>query len=638
MKTSDKEKNKIYFTFIIFILFFIIIIGRAFFIQVINKQKLLSYSNDQVLRTVKVFPNRGRILDRNANPLAINILTYNIFALPKQLENKSKTLRQIEKVVPELSYSELKSKLSGRKRFTWLARKIKLKDDQVEKVKSLKGVFIEKSYKRYYPNNELMSQLVGFVGVDNVGLSGIEYQFDNTLKGEVQVRKYMKDAKGRPIKFESYHHEHQSQDITLSIDKDVQGIAEKYLKEAIIEHKASMGGVGVMNALNGEILALANYPNFDPNHLNRSDAHARKLSFVSDPFEPGSIFKIFTISSALENRIITPDTNYFCEHGKFRVGNHIIKESDTKKKHEWLSVEDIIKYSSNIGTTKVAFDLSYPLLDETIKKFGFGEKTNVELPAESRGIYSDNEKTSALRLSNLSFGQGVATTGIQMLAAYAAIANGGVYYRPTVLRNDNEVEGKRIIASNLASQLQDMLLGVVEEGTAQNVKIPYFKIAGKTGTAQKADSSGRYTSYIANFVGFPINVKNKFVVFAYVEDPKGDSYYGSVVAAPIVKKVIEYMLFRNKEYQNLEIAKVDVQKTRMDHVKVRQASKRILGPNLIPNFIGLDKRSASKLAKQLGIKLRYQGMGVVYDQSPTAGDPKQEEQTVNLRVRPPRYE
>ena len=245
---------------------------------------------------------------------------------------------------------------------------------QVAEIKKLKGVFLEKTTKRLYPNHELMAQVLGFVGVDNIGLAGVEHEFNELLKGDAKVIKYLKDAKGRPIKFESYDMENKAHNVHLTLDKGVQAIAEKYLKLAVETHKAVRGGIGIIDASNGEVLAMANDPSFDPNQLKRSKETHRRLPFVTDPFEPGSVFKAFTVASALENKIVTSETNYFCEYGKFKVGNHFIKESDTSRKHEWLSVADIIQYSSNIGTVKIAFDLTFPLLDKTIKDFGFGEK------------------------------------------------------------------------------------------------------------------------------------------------------------------------------------------------------------------------------------------------------------------------
>ena len=635
---TEGNKNKIYIIFVTFCLIFFAIIIRAFFIQIINKKKLLSYSEGQLLRETTIFPKRGNIYDRNGHPLAINVQTYNIFAIPKAIKGKNSTLKRLSKIVPKLTTKKTRRALKNRTRFTWIERKIELSKDQVKRIKKLSGIFLEKTTKRIYPNQELMAQILGFVGVDNVGLGGVEYQFNDLLKGDAKIIKYLKDAKGRPIKFESYDTENKAQDLQLTLDKDLQAISEKYLKEAVKKHKAQRGGIGIMDANNGEVLAMAHYPTFDPNQLKPSRKEFHRPSFVTDPFEPGSVFKIFTALSALENKIVTTETNYFCEYGKLKVGKHTITESDTSKKHEWLSVADIIKFSSNIGTVKIAFDLGFPLLDRTIKKFSFGQKTNIELPGESRGIYNDKAQNSQLSLSNLSFGQGVATTGIQILAAYAAIANGGTYYSPTIVKGNAPQKGKKVMSPQMALKLQKILHSVVQDGTAKNIALPYFKTAGKTGTAQKANGSGQYEGYIPNFVGFPINVENNFVVYAYIDDPNGPSYSGSRVAAPLVKKIIEYMFFKNKEYQNLAVNTENISKSSLDKVLTPPPiiSKGFGGK--MPSFIGLDKKSSISLAQKVGIYLEHKGAGVVVKQSVKAGASFIQNAVITLEHRPPRHE
>lgn len=305
-----------------------------------------------------------------------------------------------------------------------------------------------------------------------------------------------------------------------------------------------------------------------------------------------------------------------------------------------FSVSDIIKYSSNIGTTKIAFDLTYPLLDETLKQFGFDNKTGVELPAESRGIYQHLEEISQLSLSNLSFGQGIAVTGLQMLQAYAVLANNGHLVRPTIFKKDikdSEENKERIISLRVAQNLQKMLIGVVEEGTATSSKIPYFTMAGKTGTAQKIDETGEYNSYIATYAGFPVNTQKKFVVFAYVEDPQ-DHYYGGIVAAPIVRKISEYLLFKNKEYQHIKVKSQDVDGRLIDKIQTTQAASKKFNKNQIPRLLGLDKKSAYKLLRDRGIKVQSYGAGVVSKQSPEAGRPIQNDQIVELEFKPPSYD
>lgn len=634
----QKEKNRIIFVFILFIFFFLVVLFKAFYIQVLNNEKLIAYSKKQTLRYYKIYPNRGNILDRNGNPLAINIQTYSIFVIPKYLEDKEETLKKFSQIVPKYKLWDLKAKLKNRKRYTWIGRKIVLKDEQVEEIKKLKGIYIETVPKRFYPNKELFAQTLGFVGLDNVGLSGVEYIFDKDLRGEEKIVKYLRDAKGRPIKIEAEKDKRSSQDVTLSVDKDLQAISEKALKEAVNFFKADKGGVGVMDPETGEILAIANYPSFDPNNIRKSKAKDRKLSFISDPFEPGSVFKIFTVASALEFKIAKPDTNYYCERGQLRIGDHIINEAEAGKKNEWLSVSEIIQHSSNIGTTKIAFDLTFPRLKKTLLDFNFGQKTGIEITGESRGIFDYKENLSPLKLSNISFGQGIATTGLQILSAYAAVANGGIYIQPTILKREKKIDGIRVLSEETAKDLTAMLLDAVEDGTGKNAIIPFFKIAGKTSTAQRPTKEGGYRGYIPGFVGYPVGTKRKFVIYVYIDGPQGRDYYGNTVAAPVFRKIAEYMLYKEKDLHQLTINPNDHKQNNMDSVKVKDSSTRIYDRGEVPDFIGLDKVSSRRLAKKLKLQIKDQGIGVVSSQDPLPRTKIGNDTVVNLIYSPPNYE
>jgi cell division protein FtsI (penicillin-binding protein 3) len=637
-------KNRIFFSFIIFCLLFGVVISKAFYIQVVNKSKLLAYAKSQFIREVKEYPNRGNILDRNGNPLAINVHVYNLFTIPKKKNDEFyRQLKQLSKIVPELNYSKLRALVQKRTKYTWLGRKIKLSESQLGKIKKLEGIFIEGHSERVYPNHELMAQTIGFVGIDNTGLAGIESSQDKILKGTPQVVKYIRDAKGRPIKYETKSSQKLvADDVFLSIDKDIQGALESYLKEAVEYHKAFRGGAGVMDAETGEILAIANYPTFDPNRASSFPQEYRKLAFVTDPFEPGSIFKTMTIASALEHKVAKPETKFFCEYGKMKVQNHWISEAESHEKFEWLPVSEILKFSSNVGTTKVAFSLKYPKFYQTLKKFKFGEKTGVEVKGESKGIlsYTDKSKVRPLSLSNISFGQGVATTAIQMMRSYAVLANGGYLVRPTFIRQENHqiTNENRVISPETATAVTKMLVGAVSEGTGTNAIIPHYEIAGKTGTAQRVSPRGGYDGYIASFIGFPVNVNKKFVVMAYVDHPTDNGYYGNAVAAPIFKKITQYILYKKKDFA--QFAKYDEKsnKLNMDTVQSQQASvKKSYAHGYIPDFSGMDKTSALELAQERNIKVETIGFGVVTRQSINAGTPVAGEIALRLHFEAPTY-
>jgi len=637
-------KTRIQTTFFVFIVLFALVAAKAFYIQVVQKQRLLAYARSQFMRETREFPNRGSITDRHGNPLAINVQTWNLYTFPrKKGPAYQKQLREMAKAVPELPYNMLWGKVKNRSKYTWLARRVRLNEAQVAKLRKLDAIHMEPLNTRVYPNHELASQILGFTGIDNTGMAGIERMKNKELRGEAQLVRYHRDAKGRPIKYEQIETTAMpARDVALSIDKELQGATENYLKEAVVHHKAHRGGAAVMDAETGEILAMANWPSFDPNSATNSPVENRKLAFVTDPFEPGSIFKTFTIAAALENNVATPEKRYFCEYGKMRVGNHTIGEAEDDKKHkfEWLTVSEILQFSSNVGTTKLAFDVKYPRVRSTLKKFGIGEKTGIEVSGESKGIMTRAETVKPLTLSNISFGHGVATTGLQMLRAYAAIANGGYMVRPTLLKTEASqlIPENRIISGKTSEQLTKMLVATVENGSGVGAKIPHYAIAGKTGTAQRVSERGGYDGYIASFAGYPVNVDRKFVVLVYVDNPKANGYYGSMAAAPVFKKITQYLLYKKKNFSRFAKYNSASNEKNLDTVQVSQASRRMIGPGRMPNFVGMDKASAIRMAESLKLQIELTGFGVVSRQSPPAGESIVGANEINLHFSPPSYE
>ncbi len=635
-------KNRIFFSFLIFSFLFAVVVSKAFYIQVVNKEKLLAYAKSQFIREVKEYPNRGNILDRNGNPLAINVHVYNLFTIPRnkntEFYNKLKTLSN---VVPELPYQKLRSLVGNRKKYTWLARKIHLSENQLKRIKKLEGIFVESHSERVYPNKELLAQTLGFVGMDSKGLAGIEASLNKSLRGEPQIVKYIRDAKGRPIKYETKAGERVAPDVHLAMDKDIQGALESYLKEAVVHHQGFRGGAAVMDAETGEILAISNYPTYDPNKANQYPAESRKLAFVTDPWEPGSIFKSITIASALEHKVAKPETKFFCEYGKIKIQNHWVSEAETHEKFEWLTVADILKFSSNVGTTKIAFSLKYPRLHQTFEKFQLGKKTGVEVSGESKGIlsYKAADKVKPLTLSNISFGQGIATTAMQILRSYAVIANGGYLVKPTLLRSDKSqlIPENRIISEETAEAMTKMLMGVVSEGTGDEARIPHYEIAGKTGTAQRV-SNGGYAGYVASFIGFPVNVNKKFVVLTYVDHPTANGYYGGAVAAPIFRKITQYILYKKKDFAQFARYDEKSNKVNLDEVHSTQASgTKTFGPGFVPDFVGMDKQSAITLAEERGMQVQLNGFGVVRAQSIVPGTAIAGATSIRLTFEAPTY-
>jgi len=362
------------------------------------------------------------------------------------------------------------------------------------------------------------------------------------------------------------------------------------------------------------------------------------VPFVTDPFEPGSVFKVFTVASALENKKATKLTNYFCERGSYYVDGHQINEAESKKQYEWLSVQEILRHSSNIGTTKIAFDLGIDLLLKDLDKLGIGKKTGVEIPGESRGIFKYDKDSSRIRLSNLSFGQGVATTGIQILSSFAAIANGGIFMQPTIVKNGNSgKKGIRVFSKDTVSQIEEMLVDAVYNGTGSKAKIEHFQIAGKTSTAQKPSKGKGYDGYIPAFIGYPVNIDKRFVVYTYIDSPKGLRYYGNLVAAPLFKKIASYIIYKDKNHFKYAIKKNHLAKN-SDKVKLRQSSRKQYKKGKIPDLIGLDKKSAQTILRDLNIKTRFTGIGIVHSQSILPGVKYEDGVVLELTMKRPSYE
>jgi len=635
---NESIKLKSYIVLFFATLLILVVLARLIFIQVINRSYYVNYSKKQFIRTAKIYPNRGLIYDRNGNPLALNVQRFNIFITPRGIKDLGTTTYELGKIIKGVNYRKLYKNVKRRNKFTWVKRDIELSDSDVEKIEKLDGVNVERVWGRFYPDKNLASQAIGFVNIDNKGISGLELKYDKELKGREKTISYIRDAKGRALKFEAETGSLAPKDLTLSIDKEIQRVAQKYLREGVEKHQALAGGIGVMDANTGEIWAIANYPSFDSNNPSSSEVKHRKLSFISNPFEPGSVSKAHTVATALEDGKVSLASVYDCENGSMRIGPDRIRESNGHQ-YKLLSVEEILSLSSNIGTSKIAFDLGEEKIIEGFKSFGYGEKTGLELPSESKGIFNFEKGMKKIKLSNVSFGQGVAATGIQMLKSFAPFANGGYLARPTLIKVDEKSSEHRIklLEGETVTSMQKAMIKVIESGTGSRAQIKNFKIAGKTGTAQKSSGNSKgyaKDEYIASFAGFPVGADKPFVIFVYVDTPTKNGFYGNEVAAPIFKKVAESILIKNNELKSLAFSS----KINNDKVQFKQASvKRVLSEK-IPNFLGLDSSAAQSLAKKIDVEVEIIGRGVVVKQFPKEFTASLKDKKVILKLEIPRYE
>ncbi len=601
--------GKVLGAYFFFVFLFAVIWSKAFYIQHIQRDKLVRYAQAQLYRKMKLSPKRGNIYDRHAGPLAINIQRYSLYTFPDEEKKQLKKYKALVKIVPTLKLQDLESKSKNRKKYTYLERNIDLTEEQVEKIKGIDGIYVLSRPSRYYPNHELFSQVLGYVGVDNFGLAGIEFKYDKMLQGSPEEISYLKDAKGRPLKFEGEFKELQADDLYLSIDRDIQAVSERILQEGMRKHQAERGGIGVLKVDTGEILAMANYPSYDPNSPELGPSASKRPSFITDPFEPGSTFKIFTVASALQNKIVSPSTHFFCDYGRLELQGHTITEAESHEKFEWLSVQDIIKLSSNVGSSKIAFEVGSPKLLQTLRDFNFNDKLSIEIPGESRGIFPKRDDLPPLELSNVSFGQGIAVTPLQLLVAYGAIANDGVLVRPTIFKRlgQEKIEKRRVLDKEVALELQEMLLMAVEKGTGGSAMIPYFQIAGKTGTAQRPSKSGGYKGYVSSFIGFPVGLSEKFAIFVYLDNPKGKEYYGGKVAAPLFRELAQFILYKNKSFDPLSL------QAKLSNDPMEQIPRTVIRKENV-SFLGLDRLSVKKLAKEKNLELIFEGEGLVTEE------------------------
>ncbi|GJL77478.1 MAG: penicillin-binding protein [Nitrospinaceae bacterium] len=538
----------------LFILYGATLGARLFFLQIINHEALAAQSEKQYAATTKIVYGRGTILDRNQNELAMNVEVESVYITPSKVVDKQHTARTLASHL-QLDQKKVYNKISSKKHFVWIKRKCDLKASEKLRRLDLPGVGFISEQKRFYPKRELAANVTGFVGLDNQGLSGVEHHYQSTLKGTTVRRVIEKDARGRNIGAigQSGKSKTKSRDVVLTLDEVIQFITERHLKEQIEKYQAEAGTAIVMEPYTGEILALANFPHFNPNKYLAYPPQKWKNPAISSSFEPGSIFKPIAAAAALDSGAAKPNDLFFCENGKIHIGRVPIGEASNHR-FGWLSLQNIIVKSSNIGAIKIAQKIGNQSFYNYIRKFGFGDKTGIDLPGESPGQLKHVSQWSDLSLASISFGHEIAVTPIQMVAALSAIANGGNLMLPritkAVLKNGKVVETytpkgvRRVISEKTSRQMIEILKKTVKTGTGTPAALTGFEAAGKTGTAQKYDKvSGAYSKkdYLSSFVGFVPADAPKLVVLVMIDSPR-KAYWGGEVAGPVFRKISKEVL------------------------------------------------------------------------------------------------
>jgi cell division protein FtsI (penicillin-binding protein 3) len=498
-------------------------------------------------RAMVVQGKRGAITDRNGSPLAVSIDSPSIAAYPRRMTDRRAAAKQLA-IALNQPYRDVVKKLDPKRTFVWLKRQATPRQAEAVEALGFEGVGFITEHSRYYPNKTLASQLVGFSGIDGHGLEGMEFYFDATLKGGEQEITILKDALGRrfegagmPANLAGGHN------VVLTIDRTVQHIAQKALEASATTYAAQSGIAIVMIPATGEVLALAHYPFFNPNSYGSFARELWRNRAVTDPFEPGSTMKIFSVAAAIDSGVCSPSTIFYCENGEYRIGKNTIHDT---KSHGWLSLQQIVKYSSNIGSVKISEKLGPGQLHDYLSAFGFGQRSGIACPGESAGNLSPFKSWSAIDAGAISFGQGISVSAIQLIAAASAIANDGLLMKPMLVKEITDRNGRtvkrfspqrvrRVVSSHSAATVRRILKTVITEGgTGVNAALKGYSVCGKTGTAQKINSSGTYAKgrYLSSFIGLVPADQPELAILVLLDEPKVQTY-GGIVAAPAFRQI-----------------------------------------------------------------------------------------------------
>jgi len=544
---SKEKKERIIFLFIIFIILFLSLIYRLYNIQVIQRNKFEEIAQQEHLTSFSIEGERGNIYDRNYKKLAVNINVQSLFAIPPKIENPQETAQKISSIL-NIKVKDVLEKLNQKKSFVWVERKLtETEVAGIEKL-NLEGFnFLDES-KRNYPKNYLASNLMGFVGIDNQGLEGLESFFDKELKGLPGLSILERDATGSevPLSIKEAIAHKDGHSIVLTIDEVIQYITEEALDKAFQKSKAKAGIAIVVRPKTGEILAMAIKPSYDPNYFNSYPRDLWRNRAVTDAYEPGSTFKIITIATALEERVVNLNDRFNCI-GWTKYNGTVFHDIHI---HGSQNLTDIVKNSCNIGVIQTGTRLDEKVFEKSIRRFGFGTLTEINLPGEINGLVRSVKDWSKISLASLSIGQEISVTPIQLIMAVSAIANRGTLMKPMIVKEiidskQNKIRVfkpkpvRQVVSVDTALTMTKILKQVVEDGTGTMAKLAGYQTAGKTGTAQKFDfSTGKYSKdkYSSWFVGYVPAENPEISILVLLDEPVG-SYYGGTVAAPVFQEI-----------------------------------------------------------------------------------------------------
>ncbi|MFZ1899931.1 MAG: penicillin-binding protein 2 [Azonexus sp.] len=523
---------------LLLMLAFAALVGRSFYLQVINNDFLQEKGESRYLRDLEVSASRGKITDRNGDLLAVSTPMKTIWAIPGDARTMSGAQKQQLAALLDMGTRELDGKIAPEKTFVFVKRQVP--PETAERIATLKlpGIHQEKEYRRYYPTGDMTAHIVGFTGVDDKGLEGVELAFQPSLLGRPGSRTVIRDRRGNIIEdIGALKPPQDGKDVRLALDSKLQYLAYSQLKAAIAEHKAKAGGIIVFDVQNGEVLALANWPTYNPNNReNLSGAQLRNRAFT-DTFEPGSTLKPFTAALAMETGKFRPDTVINCAPGRLTIGNATISDAHP---HGALTVAQVIEKSSNVGVTKMALTLPSKDMWEMFDAVGFGQVPQLGFPGEVTGRVRPWKKWRPIEQATMSYGHGISVSLIQLARAYSVFARDGDLIPLSLVKTDQPtVRGTQVFSSKTAADMRAMLeMAAGPEGTAPKARVPGYRVGGKTGTAHKLEN-GRYANkYVSAFVGFAPVSNPRLIIAVMIDEPSAGQHYGGAVAAPVFSQVM----------------------------------------------------------------------------------------------------
>ncbi|UYK80098.1 penicillin-binding transpeptidase domain-containing protein [Xanthomonas sacchari] len=515
------------------------LIGRAAYVQLINSDFYQRQGEARYLRELPIATSRGMITDRNGEPLAVSTPVESIWVNPQELLRSPDRIPQLAQAL-ELPVDELTAKLSQKadKEFMYLKRRINPDKAHAVVALGIPGVFSQREFRRFYPQGEAMAHVLGFTNIDDRGQEGLELAFDSWLRGKPGAKRVIRDRKGAIVEsIDLVKPAQPGKDLTLSIDRRIQFLAYKELRNALVENKAAGGSIVIMDVATGEILAMVNLPTYNPNAVNGVNPDVRRNRAVTDLVEPGSTMKPLTISTALKAGVVTKDTLIDTNPGYMSVGRFTIK--DVPRNNGVLTVTGVITRSSNIGAAKIAAKLPDQTFYDQVHSYGYGSSPHSGFPGESAGVFPSPARWSGSSKTTMSYGYGLSVTPLQIARAYCALGNGGRLVTPTFVKGQHE-DSKQVLDPAISKEVVAMMETVVTQGGAKGAAILGYHVAGKTGTARKAGPGGYERGhYNALFAGLVPASNPRFATVIVINDPQGAKYYGGLVSAPVFHNVME---------------------------------------------------------------------------------------------------